>query len=65
MPASVCIFTKMERSEWTGMISSRVILMAERGSASARADGCALAARSLASNPAMPQLAIAIQSRRE
>ena len=28
-------------------------------------DGCADAARSLASNPAMPRLAIAIQSRRE
>ena len=67
MPASVCILTKMLRNEWTGMISSSVILRAWRGSARAREVliGCALAsaiiARSLAERPPMPRLAICIQ----
>jgi hypothetical protein len=68
MPASVCILTKMVRSEWTGMISSRVILMASRGLTMARAllSGWALTgARSAASNPAMPRPIVIIQWRRE
>ena len=66
MPASVCILTKMLRSDWTGMISSLVILMASRGSARARlVAGVAALARSAASMPPMPMAAVFIQARRE
>ena len=58
MPASVCILTKIVRSVLTGMISILVILIADRGSASARDEGAGACAprtsRSLASTPVIP-----------
>src|SRR5262249_20650899 len=67
IPASVCILMKLLRSEWTGIISSPLILISSRGSAKAEAlfTGCAARLRSLASSPPKPMAAVFIQVRRE